>query len=213
MRRLSLMLVGGALLAATAAPAYGQANAWQQKWYWGAQGGVFLYKTATSGSQTATDVGGHWLITGHRSALYLAYDQLFFPNSSATVTDTSGTRNLKFSRGRRLQAGLYAIPTNSTLQIYVGAGFAIEQITDATQKGTKPLTATQQATLDQEATKAFPVISGGFQLRMGRRWALFGTYQYMPRNGQFLITSDSHAITGGLRYALGSSHEDVTIQH
>ncbi len=208
MRRLSGVLLTGALLATAAAPAFGQqADAsWQHKWYWGGQGGVFLYKDA-SGTQTAADFGGHWLITGTHSALFLGIDRLAFSGTPTVQISAADPASIAtFSAGQRLQAMLLVIPTNDPLQVYGGIGVAIEQITDA-QPATGS-TATQSE-IDAVASKAYPIFSGGFQLRFADRWAIFGTYQYMPSADGFLITSEQHAITGGLRFALTGSHEDI----
>jgi len=208
MRRLSRVLLTGALLVTVAAPAFGQqANAsWQHMWYWGGQGGVFLYKDA-AGTQTAADFGGHWLITGTHSALFLGIDRLAFSGTPAVQISAADPASIAtFSAGQRLQAMLLAMPATGAVQVYGGIGVAIEQITDA-QPATGS-TATQSE-IDAVASKAYPIFSGGFQMQIGSRWALFGTYQYMPSADGFLITSEQHAITGGLRFALTGSHEDV----
>ncbi len=216
MRRRSGMLLGGLLVVVAAGPALGQNDVWQRKWYWGAQTGTFLYSTPTVSSQAAFSAGGHWLITAQRSALYIGVDQIFFGSSSSQVADptaTGGVRTVSFNSGRRIQAGLLAIPTNKSPQIYVGGGLAIHQITDAAATGTFA-TPTEQAAaqtrVDEAATKAFVFFMGGVQLRMGRAWALFGNYQFMPSSKDFIVTSSQHAITGGFRVFLSSSHEEVT---
>ena len=219
MRRLLKVLLGVALVAVVAEPAWAQADSWQRKWYWGAQGGVMLFKTSTAtgtSSASALDIGGHWLITGKRSALYLGFDQLSFGNPTTTIINDNsavgGQRTVTFSNGRRLQAGLYAIPSDKNLQIYLGGGFGINQITNAVASGTFATAAERQAAadvIDAQSTKAFAIISAGAQLRM-KRLALFGTYQFMPSSKDFLITTEQHALTFGLRYALTSAHEDVT---
>ncbi len=214
MRRLSGILVGGLLVTMTAGPALAQADAWQRKWYWGAQSGAFFYSTPTVSSQTAFSVGGHWLITGRRSALYFAIDQIFFPNGAtsevADGTAPGGMRAVTFDSGRRIQAGLIAIPSDGKLQVFLGGGIAIHQITDATAQGSTDSALLQR--VEQASTRAFAFGIAGVQLRFSRKWALFGSYQYMPSSNNFLITSEQHALTGGLRVAIGPSHEAVTSQ-
>ncbi len=103
-----------------------------------------------------------------------------------------------------------AVPSDGKLQLLLGGGIAIHQITDATAQGS-----TDQALLqrvEEAATRAFAFGMAGVQLRFSRKWALFGSYQYMPSSMNFLITSAQHALTGGLRVAIGSSHEEVTTQ-
>ncbi len=214
MRRLSGILVGGLLVTMTAGPALAQADAWQRKWYWGAQSGAFFYSTPTVSNQTAFTFGGHWLITSRRSALYLAIDQIFFPNGATSQvsdgTAPGGVRTVTFDSGRRLQAGLVAIPSDKKLQVFLGGGIAIHQITDATAQGSTDLALVQR--VEEAATRAFAFGVAGVQLRFSRRWALFGSYHYMPSSNNFLITSAQHALTAGLRIAISSSHEAVTTQ-
>lgn len=218
MRRLSGLLLAGLLITVTAGPVFGQSDAWKRKWYWGAQSGIFLYSTPGGGSGSAFSTGGHWLITSDRSALFVGLDQIFFGTTTSQVADPSaagGTRTVTFDSGRRIQAGLLAIPNNSSPQIYVGGGFAIHHITDATPTGVFASAqdqTTAQQRVDGAASKAFVFLLAGFQLRLGNSWALFANYQFMPSSDDFLITSDQHAISGGLRVILSSAHEEVTTE-
>ncbi len=207
-----------------ATPLAAQADAWQHKWFWGVQGGIIAYQTPTStGWETALTVGGHWLITGGRSALYFAYDQVLFdePNRSvatSAVLDNSaltGIRDIEFTRGRRVQAHVYVVPLDNWIQPYLGGGFSIHQVTNASPLAADlaTMTLTQLEgllrTIDLTSTKAFPVFTGGLQLRF-TRLALFGHYQYMSQGQNFLLTSAQHVFGAGIRYALTSSREEVT---
>ncbi|HEY2824924.1 MAG TPA: hypothetical protein VGI83_05195 [Gemmatimonadales bacterium] len=203
----------------SASTAAAQSTSWQRKWYWGGQGGVMMYSTTLGGSQSAIMGGGHWLITGKRSALYISVNQIKYADTSSTqiadasAASTGGLRTVNFSSGRVLQAGIYIIPSDSKLQLLTGGGFAINEISDAVPV-VDPL-ATQQEktaaaeTVDDATTKAFLWVSAGLQLRAGR-WALFGTYQYMPAAKDFMINTGIQSLNFGLRYALTSAHEDVT---
>ena len=107
---------------------------------------------------------------------------------------------------------LYAIPSDSWIQIMLGGGFAIHQIVNATPQGPFANLAEQtnaQNIVAQQDTRAFAVMSAGAQLRLGR-WALFANYQYMPSARNFLLSSEQHAATAGIRFALTTAHEDVT---
>src|SRR5262249_35322821 len=122
-----VFLAAMSLTALSAKPAAAQAQAWQQKWYWGAEGGVFMYQTpTTTGRKFAISAGGHWLITGKRSALLIGFDQLLFPDSATSqVQDNlavSGFRSVDFTAGRRIQAIVYAVPSDSHLQLMLGGG-------------------------------------------------------------------------------------------
>jgi len=214
-----VLLAALGLTALSATPAAAQADAWQRKWFWGAQGGVFLYQTPTTTKrEMAITAGGHWLITSKRSALLIGFDQVMFPDSSTSqIADPivpSGLRQVNFTSGRRIQAMLYAIPSDGVLQVMLGGGFAIQQISNATPAGPfltlAELTNANVIVANQD-TRAFFVVSGGFQLRKGR-WALFANYQFMPPAKNFLISSGQHAMMAGLRFALTTAHEDVTTE-
>lgn len=215
-RTLCALVLGGSLLTSSA---LAQADSWQHKWYWGAQGGLMEFKTPTSTSwQQAYTVGGSWFITGRRSALYVAYDQVIFNDTtSSAVLDAAsatGFQTLGFTRGRRIQAFLYAVPLDGPIQPYLGGGFAINQITNAAPQNLTAITTNTELqsvlqTIDQTTTKAFPVFSGGMQLRFGAL-AVFGQYQFMPTGRNYLIDSAQHVFSVGLRYAVTGSREDVT---
>ena len=214
-------ILGALAFLAFVPPAFGQAEPWQRQWYWGAEGGVYGYETPLAlGRKFAPTVGGHWMITGKRSALFIGIDQVIFPASSqSAVVDPSavasgGIRLVNFSGLRRIQATIFAVPTDKKLQIMLGGGFAIHQITDAVPVG--PFATTQELANATNAvaevdTKAFMVLAGAVQYRMNR-WAAFAMYNYMPSSKDFLITSNQHALSLGARYALTSAHEEVTTE-
>lgn len=211
---LALVLV---MLAGSAAA---QEDAWQHRWFWGAQGGLMRFQTPTASEwQDAITVGGHWLITSTHSALYAAFDHVIFKDStSSAVVDPSsptGIRNIEFTNGRRIQALLYVFPTDGFIQPYLGGGFGINQLTDAFPTGGVTAFNTSQEyenilrVIDETSTKAFPIFSGGLQVRFGRL-ALFGQAQYMPLGRDYLISSAQYVGSVGLRYAVTSSREEVT---
>jgi hypothetical protein len=202
-----------------ATPALGQADAWQRKWYWGAEVGIYSYKDAlTSTRKFVPSVGGHWMITGRRSALMIAFDQVLFKDSTqsavadASAVTTGGIRLVNFTTLRRIQAEIFAVPMDGPLQVMLGGGFTIHQITNAQPLG--PFGSLQESqnasnVVSDAATKAYVVYAVGAQYRISRL-AVFAIYNYMPSTNDFLITSDSHTLTAGIRYSLTSAHEDVT---
>ncbi len=207
MRNRSGIFLVALLLAAQTVPATAQDRSWQKKWYWGAQGGAYLF--SANGNQTGYSAGGHWFITAGRSALYLAFDQLFFDNITNLTISTG--QAVSFGSGNRLQATVYAVPTDGKLQVFLGGGFAIHRITDA--EPLAPFTSSlDRSEVESAATKAFLVLSGGVQGRFAGRWALFGQYQFMPASNDFMIRSQQHAFNIGLRYALTHSEEVVSTE-
>ena len=201
------ILVGLALLTAGSVPAAAQDRSWQNKWYWGAQGGAYLF--SAGGNQTSFTAGGHWFITAGRSALYLAFDQVIMETVTNFSINTG--QQVNFGSGQRFQATVYAVPTDGQLQVFLGGGFAIHLITDAELAG--PFTGgADQAAVDDASSKAFLILSAGAQYRFGQRWAFFGQYQFMPASVDFVIRSQQHAITAGLRYAVTHSEEVVSTE-
>ena len=213
MRRMSGFLITVVLLGFLTTSAAAQDDDWQNKWYWGAQAGAYFFSTPTMSNEVAMEMGGHWLITAERIGLHMGLSQLFFDNATSIVADGSATgQTVSFTRGRRLQAEVYAFPMTGALQVYAGGGFLINYISDALPEGTPASAQALQAALqliDEANTKAFFTVTGGAQWRFGR-WAAFGTYQFTPSGRDFLISSSQHSITGGIRYALTSANQDVT---
>jgi hypothetical protein len=217
MRRRTGILLSGALLATAVAPVHAQAiHSWKDMWFWGGQAGITIYETATSGGKVfAPTFGGHWLITGKRSALYFSYDQIIYNNASGVVTDiTSGTgsRVVNFDQGRFIQLDMLAIPIDGNLQVMAGLGLTMHQITDPEPQGsfaTPDDLALAQSIADDAAIKVLSNFMLGFQLQVGGRFAVFGHYEFMPKASNFLMTSTQHTFAGGLRFGLGSRSEEV----
>lgn len=221
MRTLGSLVLGGALLASSAVPAAAQTGKWQDMWFWGAQGGFTVYKTAQNpaANRTAFTVGGHWLITGKRAGLYLSYDQILYNNRLGRINDATsatGTRDIQFDNGRLVQGDLVAIPIDGNLQVIAGAGVTIHQISDPVAQGTFASPADQeaaQAIAENAAIRAFWNLMLGFQFQLGGRFAIFGHYQFMPSARGFLISAEQHTFFGGLRLALSRRSEDITSQN
>jgi hypothetical protein len=208
MTAISRMLVSLAALTLVTVPAGAQDDSFQHKWFWGAHGGA-AFQSTSRGDVTAVTLGGHWLITGTRSALLLSYDQELYPDP--TVSDVAGFEVL-FSSGRRINMSLLVLPKKG---FYFGGGFTIHQITDPTMSDANVFPSQAAAdgallTVEEFATNAFLTFTGGFQLPMGRSMLLFANYQYLPGSTDFIFTSDQHVVSGGLRLALGSSFEEIS---
>ncbi len=212
MRRTTKLATFVAVFLFTSANLSAQDDSWQRRWYWGAQGGVAL-----QGGNTAGTVGGHWLITGKRSALSMGFDAIFFEGGSSEIVtnaqSATGASTVGYSKGRRLQLILYGIPNDNKLQVYGGAGIAISQITDAQPLNTLSTAEFNGALnrIEELDTKAFLVFVAGAQLRMGRT-ALFGEYKLFPATDTFLIQSDQHQISAGIRYSLTHANEEIQVE-
>ena len=199
-----------------------QDDSWQRKWYWGVQSGITTYGSVGGTTLTAFTAGGHWLITGRRSALYIGLDAVRFgPGSGgggvnvpmANPQSPTGFTNVTFRNGSRFQMILYAIPTDAKLQIYAGGGFLINQITGADPTNASALSSAELSSalrlIDARDTKAYALFSGGLQWRLGR-WGLYGEYKFLPSSEDFLLTNAQHTIVGGLRFALTHANESIS---
>lgn len=223
MKQASRLLVGLALVALLARPAAAQrANDRSNQWYWGAEGGAFMYQTNAQGYYFDPVMGGHWLITAKRTALYMAYEQAWFlvdahsliadPASSGSSVGP-GFRDVTFSDMRRLMFGILAFPVNKRIEPYAGGGFALMQvlnpIVDCSACVTQSEAFEAQNRAEDAASKAFFWMMGGFQMNKGKL-ALFGQYVVTSSATGFLINGTTHSFQGGLRYSLGTSKEGIT---
>src|SRR4029077_2204764 len=196
------------------------------QWYWGGGGGLFAYQTNLQPLHFDPIIGGHWLITGKRTALYLGYEQAFFTTAAvAQIQDPNsgtGVRNTSFSNVRRLSIGVMAIPIDGHIQPMIGGGFAMVQILHPTIdcSGTYATTTCSsfsdsslaaQAASDQ-SSKAFAWAAVGLQINFGRL-GVFGTATVTSAAQQFMLNGQTYSVVGGIRYSLGSSKEDITEQN
>jgi len=228
MKPLSSLALFALVVALVARPAAAQqqSNDRTHRWYWGAQAGGLLYQTNAQGYYIDPVIGGHWLITGKRSALYIGAEQVFFlTEGRATVVDRNsgtGLRDATFSQVRRLFAGILAFPLQKRIEPFVGGGFAIITVQNPTVDctGTTPNSqcasvndqAVAQSAVDDAGSKGFAWIMGGMQINMGKL-AVYGHYMLTSAAQGFLISGTTHAIQGGIRYSLGTSKEDVNTAH
>jgi len=202
-------------------PTYEQRTSdWAHKWYWGAQGGLFVFKTNYDSYAFEPTFGGHWLVTGNRTALYVAYEQSFFLSARrTTLVEPDGTiepGNVAFHDMRRLMVGVLAFPAQKRVEPFAGAGLAIMQRLNPEVTCSSCQNLSQFAQLQDEAdaaaSKAFFWWMGGVDIKQGRL-ALYGHYILTSSARGFLIQGTTHTFQGGIRYSLGSAKEGVTEGH
>jgi len=195
----------------------------QYQWYWGAQGGAFVSKTNTMGYTYDPIVGGHWLITAKRTALYVAYEQaIFLGNDQAVIQDpnsSSGLRDVTFHDMRRVMAGLMAFPLQRVVEPYAGGGFALMEVLNPVVdcSGTTPnsdCTALADAVAADDlahtaASKAFFWFAGGLQMNYGKM-TLYGQWTVTSAARGFLLDGNTHTLQGGIRYSFGTAKEGIT---
>jgi len=196
------------------------------QWYWGAQGGFFLSKTNTQPYVYDPIVGGHWLITSRRTALYVAYEQALFlsdanavifdPNSSGCSVGAAPCRDVAFNRVRRLMFGVLAYPTQKVIEPFGGVGFAIMQILNPVVdcRGCD-LSQVSQADdrVNDASSKAFFWVMGGLQINYSSKLNVFAQWLMTSSAANFLLQSNTHSLQGGVRVSLGTSKEGITERH
>ena len=198
----------------------------EYQWYWGAQGGAFVYKTNVQPYYYDPVIGGHWLITARRTALYVAYEQavfltdanavLFDPNSSASSVGP-GFRDVTFHDMRRLMFGVLAFPAQKVIEPFAGGGFALMQvlnpIVDCSSCSTLGEAVEAADRAHDASSKAFFWVMGGLQINYSTKLNVFAHYLITSSAEGFLIEGNTHTIQGGIRYSLGTSKEGITSRH
>jgi len=192
------------------------------KWYWGGQGGVLSFQTNAQGYTFGPVIGGHWLITARRTALYVAYEQAYFFNdANAIITDPQSTsssvgpgyRDVTFDHVRRIMFGVVAFPTEKHMEPMAGLGFALMRVpnpvVDCSSCVSNAELVAAQDRAEDAASKAFVWLMGGIAITQGKL-SLFGQYILMSAAQGFLLQGNTHALQGGVRYSLGRSKEGVT---
>jgi hypothetical protein len=190
-------------------------------WYWGGQGGMFFYKTNLLPYYYEPLVGGHWMITAKRTALYVGYEQAFFlTDADAAIFDPSAEatgrfRNVTFSDMRRIMFGVLAHPAQKVIEPFGGLGFAMMQVLDPIPDCSLDCETISKSTeafnrAEDAASKAFFWLMAGIQMNYSNRLNVFGHYILTSSGGGFLIDGNTHTIQGGIRYSFGTAKEGLT---
>lgn len=205
-------------------PQQGRGFNTQFQWFWGAQGGAFLSKTNTQPLVYDPMIGGHWLITSRRTALYVAYEQAFFlSDANAVIFDNSSSgcslgagipcRDVSFHDVRRIMFGVLAFPAQKVIEPFAGAGFAMMQVLNPVAD-CPGCTLSQAVEADdrahEAASKAFFWIMGGLQINYSSKMNVFAHYILTSGAANFLLESNTHTLQGGVRISMGSSKEGIT---
>ncbi len=206
-----LMALVPALVTAQQAATNSRTN-FDDSWYWGIRGGMTSFD-AGAGRVSAPSVGGEWLITRTKGALYVAVDQSFF-DEQAGLFDPSApgsVRVVDVSDMRRYSMGLLAFPIviGNSLRPYAGVGLSINVIQNAEPLGTYADTGSQNTVfrnLHEQTSKISAVFTGGAMYQIGRA-AIFGQASAMPTRSNFLLNGASHTFMfeGGIRYNLSTA--------
>ena len=202
-----------ALAAAQAAPQ--KLRSFTDSWYWGAKGGVSMFG-AVAENINAPTVGGEWMITRSRVAMYVSVEQAFFDTQGAVYDPSSAgsARIVDIKDSRRYNVQLFAFPKQyGSFRPYAGLGFALISIRDAQPEGTFVSPASQDtvlSTVNDASSRTTPVFTLGSQYDFNRS-ALFVQASAMPTKNRFLINGKptTYMIEAGLRYNLPDAIEKL----
>ena len=220
-RRDSILAAGGKLptvVRPRGGPSFEERGSdWQHKWYWGAKAGIFIFKTNYDNYAFEPTFGGHWLITGKKTALFVGYEESFFITPRhVTMVEPGGAvspGNVSFNNLRRIMVGVLAFPAQTRIEPFAGGGFAIMEALSVNAGCPDCTSVAQLAQLADQAnaaaTKAFFWWMGGIDIKQGRL-ALYGHYVITSAAAGFLIQGTTHTFQGGIRYSLGTSKEGIT---
>jgi hypothetical protein len=215
MRQIRTLAAGLGVLAMLPAAASAQSGRlFENSWFWGAKVGGLTFWTTRVQHAFAPLVGGEWLITRSRAALYLSADQSIF-NEQSTVKDTlvaGGNRTVNISDNRRYTMALLAFPRSVLgFRAYGGLGFSFNIIQTATATGTFASQAqadTINLAVENQRSRVSPVFIGGMQAQY-QRFSIFGQASMMQTRGNFLFNNNgnSYVMEAGVRWNMGSAVE------
>ena len=171
---------------------------------------------ATAEDISAPTVGGEWMITRTRIALYASVEQSFFDTQGGIYDPSSAgsVRIVDISDWRRYNLQLFAFPKQfGAFRPYAGLGYALVMIRDANPEGTFSSPTSQDSILtsvDDQSSRTTPVFTLGGQLDFSRA-ALFVQASTMATRNRFLINgkANTYLLEGGLRYNLAEAIEKL----
>jgi hypothetical protein len=200
----------------TLASAQATGSTFENAWFMGVKGGATMFTTGLDGNTkvTAPTVGAEWLITRTRFGLYLSAEQSFF-DEQAPVLDFSapgGGRPVDISDMRRYTIGLLGFPVKwDGLRPYVGIGYSVSVIQNATPQGTFTSPSSMDTVftrVNDQSSKAAFVFTVGGSADYGK-WSIFGQASSLPTRSNFLINgaANTFVVEAGLRYRIAGAIE------
>ena len=204
------------LPAITAAQSVPQkARSFTDSWYWGAKGGVSMFGSAAEDISAPT-VGGEWMITRTKIAMYASVEQSFFDTQGVVYdpTSTGSVRIVDVKDSRRYNLQLFAFPKQfGSFRPYAGLGFSLLMIRDAQPEGTFSTSASQDSVysrVDDRSSRTSPAFTLGGQYDFSRA-ALFAQATTMSTRNRFLINgkANTYLLEAGLRYNLVEAIEKL----
>jgi hypothetical protein len=185
------------------------------KWFFGASGGAMFFETQGQTQSGIPTAGAHIAVVSRRGGLMLGIDEGFGNNEPTRFLDPSDNFNVRavnFDRIRRYGFTMTGYPVRGMLEPYIGLGFGLTQVVNPEVQGvfaSQDAAATSEAFAKEVSSNGYASLMAGVQFRVGRL-AAFGQYQINTPPGQeHLLRGPMHMLTGGLRFSLGSSRQEV----
>jgi hypothetical protein len=174
-----------------------------------------FFETQKQAQSALPSAGAHIAVVSRRAGLMLGIDEAFGndrPTAFLDPSDDFAQRPVTFDRIRRYGFTLTGYPVRGALEPYLGIGFGLTQVVNPQVGGvftSQDAAATSEAWAKEVSAAGFASLMAGVQFRVGRV-AAFGQYQInTPPAQEHLLRGPLHMLTGGLRFSLGSSKEDV----
>ena len=179
----------------------------RNSWFWGAKAGIASLGTAIDESSQLDQIGGEWLLTRNRGALYLAYDQASFDRSTQLADSRGQVFNIAASDSRRFTAALLAFPFRvGFVRPYGGVGLALNLIRSAAVISPLPPPDSDiGARLVDARDRAAVLAMLGAQAQVGRL-AIFAQGTGMPTASNFLLGAHpTYFVEAGVRVNVAPS--------
>lgn len=212
MRSVRSLTSGLALVALL--PAVGSAQAgrnFKDAWFWGVKFGTMSFSTATDKNVMAPMVGGEWLITRTRGALYISAEQAFFNRMSAVSVGSGLAAPVGIHNLQRVTAAVLAFPAvierknGTSLRPYGGLGVALNFIGSASVADTVAANYPGiTSTIHDQNSGAALLAMAGLQAQY-RRFSLFGQTTLMPTKDFLFNNRATYTLEGGIRINVGTS--------
>ena len=187
----------------------------ENAWFWGAKGGLFVYSTVNASNQVAPVFGAEWVITRRRGGLYVSFDHGIMTQTgqylNADMLPDTSIADMELKDIRRYNMAAMIFPDlGRWVRPYVGLGASLTQIARATNRAAYTSAAEEMSTegliSDYKATLS-PLTIAGVQLRLPLA-SVFAQGTAMATPQRFFLRGGNtftYSLEAGIRYNIGSS--------
>jgi len=217
MRTIRALTIAAVVVAALPGIAAAQrGRQFDDAWFWGIKGGGLTIADSAGRYKQAPFAGLEMLITRHNGGLYISGGEGFFKQQTFTFRDPvaladSGLRVIDMKNMRKLDMALMGFPgEHLKWHPYVGAGFSMAQVADATPRppfATGDQLAYADSVISQHKVSFSPMFMTGIQYR-ATSVSVFGQVSMNLMHQDFLLAngkSYNFEYEVGLRYNVGTS--------